>query len=198
MSRPRGPASIAGGRDFDQLVFAISIGAVPTLCTELVAAKPAWQSMVAKVTTVQTQTMQVWLKRTTPELGWDTPFKKPNDTVVGATYLNPLDGQVDFTHLLKWEGWPADHTPKALWYFSGAMADYEAPPPFTDPQYPASAHARVKAQCMQSLQASIGPLLPLATTSAISPPGDPMGLDFPATAACSQPPDKQRMREHAL
>ena len=176
--QPVAQRQLLAGRDFDQVVFAISIGAVPSLCTELLAAAPTWQTMVAKVTTVQTQTMQVWLKRTTPELGWDTPFKNPNDTVVGATYLNPLDGQVDFTHLLKWEDWPAEHTPKALWYFSGAMADYETPPPFTDTAYPARAHARVKAQCVQYLQASIGPLLPSATTNAISPPGDPMGLDF--------------------
>ena len=176
--QPVAQRQLLAGRDFDQLVFAISIGAVPYLCTELLAAKTSWQTMVAKVTTVQTQTMQVWLKRTTPELGWDTPFKNPNDAVVGATYLNPLDGQVDFTHLLKWEDWPTDGMPKALWYFSGAMADYEAPPPFSDTQYPARAHARVKAQCVQYLQASIGPLLPLATTNAISPPGDPMGLDF--------------------
>ena len=141
--QPVAQRQLLAGRDFDQVVFAISIGAVPYLCTELVAAKPAWQAMVAKVTTVQTQTMQVWLKRTTPELGWTTPFKNPNDAVVGATYINPLDGQVDFTHLLKWEDWPPDGMPKSLWYFSGAMADYEAPPPFTDTHYPARAHARV-------------------------------------------------------
>ena len=176
--QPVAQRQLLTGRDFDQVVFAISIGAVPYLCTELLAAKPAWQTMVDKVTTVQTQTMQVWLKRTTPELGWTTPLKNPDDAVVGATYINPLDGQVDFTHLLKWEDWPINGMPKALWYFSGAMADYEAPPPFTDTQYPARAHARVKAQCVQYLQASIGPLLPLATTNAISPPGDPMGLDF--------------------
>ena len=58
------------------------------------------------------------------------------------------------------------------------MADYEPPPPFTDTKYPARAHARVKAQCVQYLQAGIGPLLPKATTNVVSPPGDPMGLDF--------------------
>ena len=151
---------------------------VPYLCRELLEAKPQWRTMVEKVTTVQTQTMQLWLNRTTTELGWDIPFQNPTDTVIGATYLNPLDGQVDFTHLLKWEDWPQDSVPKSLWYFSGAMADYEAPPPFSDTSYPARAKARVQAQCVQYLQASMGPLLPLATTNVVSPPGDPMGLDF--------------------
>ena len=176
--QPVAQRQLVAGQDFDQLVFAISIGAVPYLCQELLAAQPAWQTMVDKVTTVQTQTMQIWMNRTTTELGWDIPFQNPTDTVIGATYLNPLDGQVDFTHLLQWEDWPANAAPKSLWYFSGAMAEYEAPPPFTDTGYPARAHARVQAQCVQYLQASIGPLLPLATTNVISPPGDPVGLDF--------------------
>ena len=95
-------------------MFAISIGAIPYLCKDILAHRPEWREMVAKVTTVQTQTMQLWMRRTTPELGWDIPFKKPHDTVIGATYLNPLDGQVDFTHLLKWENWPAADRPKSL------------------------------------------------------------------------------------
>lgn len=176
--QPVAQKQLVAGRDYDQLVFAISIGAIPYLCKDILAQRHEWRNMVHKVTTVQTQTMQLWMNRTTPEMGWDIAFKNPNDTVIGATYLNPLDGQVDFTHLLQWEDWPADHTPKALWYFSGAMADYEAPPPLTDTDYPARAHARVKAQCIQYLQAGIGPLLPKATTNAISPPGDPVGLDF--------------------
>jgi uncharacterized protein with NAD-binding domain and iron-sulfur cluster len=176
--QPVATKTLQAGQDFDQIVFAISIGAIPYLCKEILAVNTDWQAMVAKVTTVQTQTMQLWLNRTTTELGWDIPFKNPTDTVIGATYLNPLDGQVDFTHLLQWETWPATATPKALWYFSGAMAQYEVPPPLTDTDYPRRARERVKAQCIQYLQAGIGPLLPLATTNAISPPGDPMGLDF--------------------
>lgn len=170
--------TLVAGQDYDQLVFAILIGAVPHLCGELVSALPAWAEMVNKVTTVQTQTMQLWLGRSTQALGWDIPLKNPTDTVIGATYLNPLDGQVDFSHLLAWESWPADAAPQSLWYFSGAMDDCETPPPFSDTGYPARAHARVKAQCIQYLQTAIGPLLPLATSNAVSPPGDPVGLDF--------------------
>ena len=176
--QPVAQRQLLAGQDFDQVVFAISIGAVPYLCQELLAAQPAWQTMVDKVTTVQTQSMQLWMNRSTTELGWDIPFQNPTDTVISATYLNPLDGHVDFTHLLQWEDWPTQAAPKSLWYFSGAMAEYEAPPPFSDTGYPARAHARVQAQCVQYLQASMGPLLPLATTNVISPPGDPMGLDF--------------------
>ncbi|MFM9901874.1 MAG: NAD(P)-binding protein [Polaromonas sp.] len=180
--QPVAQRQLVAGQDFDKLVFAISIGAIPYLCKDILADRAEWRDMVAKVTTVQTQTMQLWMKRTTPELGWDITFKNPTDTVIGATYLNPLDGQVDFTHLLKWENWPTTPNdaaaPKSLWYFSGAMADYEVPPPFTDTDYPRRQRDRVKAQCVQYLQAAIGPLLPKATTNAVSPPGDAVGLDF--------------------
>lgn len=176
--QPVARKTLHAGQDYDQLVFAISIGAVPHLCAELVATMPAWADMVQKVTTVQTQTMQLWLSRSTRDMGWDIPLKHPTDTVIGATYLNPLDGQVDFSHLLAWESWPSAAAPASLWYFSGAMDDCEPPPPFSDTGYPARARARVKAQCIQYLQTAVGLLLPQATTNAVSPPGDPVGLDF--------------------
>jgi uncharacterized protein with NAD-binding domain and iron-sulfur cluster len=170
--------TLMAGVDYDRVVFAISIGAVPHICGELVDALPPWREMVSKVTTVQTQTMQIWMSKSTQALGWDLPLKNPTDTVIGATYLNPMDGQVDFSHLLAWESWPESAAPKSLWYFSGAMDDCDPPPPFSDTNYPARAHARVKAQCVQYLQNCMGPLLPQATTNAVSPPGDPVGLDF--------------------
>ncbi len=185
--QPVADKTLQAGVDYDQILFAISIGAVPYLCADIVAARPDWQAMVAQVTTVQTQTMQIWLNRTTPELGWDIPFKNPTDTVIGATYINPIDGQVDFTHLLQWEDWPAATTPKALWYFSGAMGDYGTPPPFSDHGYPQRQYDKVKTQCIQYLQAATGPLLPKATTNAVSPPGDPVSLDFSLLHAYDEP-----------
>ena len=175
---PVGQRTLRAGEDFDRVVFGISIGAVPYLCRELIDHSPAWRDMVERVTTVQTQTMQLWFNRSTRDLGYLADFKYPHDTVIGATYINPLDGSVDFTHLLKWESWPDQMGPKSLWYFSGAMDDCTEPPPFTDHDYPRRQHDRVRAQCVQYLQASVGPLWPQATTNALHPPGDPMGLDF--------------------
>jgi uncharacterized protein with NAD-binding domain and iron-sulfur cluster len=169
---------LVAGTDYDRVVFAISIGAVPYLCRELLDARQDWRDMVTHIKTAQTQTMQLWFNRSTKDMGWDIEFKNEHDTVIGATYVDPLDGQVDFTHLLKWESWPAAATPKALWYFSGLMPDYDTPPPFTDTDYPRRQNERVKYQCIQYLQASMGPLLPLATSNKVSPPGDPIGLDF--------------------
>ncbi len=172
-----GHLTLRAGVDYDEIVFAISIGAIPHLCAELIAARPAWAAMVAAIPTVQTQAMQLWLSQDFQTLGWDIPLA-PGDTVVSATYLNPGDGQAEFRHLLKWENWPVDQQPKSLWYFCGLMSDHHPPAPFSDPTYPTRQMERVRFQSIQYLQAGMGPLLPNATTNAQNPPGDPVGFDF--------------------
>src|ERR1022692_2211315 len=56
--------------DFDAVVLGISIGALPYICGELIAASPQWQTMVANVETVKTQSLQLWLNKTSADLGW--------------------------------------------------------------------------------------------------------------------------------
>ncbi len=58
------------------------------------------------------------------------------------------------------------------------MPECEPQPPFSDHDYPRRQSERVRDQFIQYLQTNIGPLLPLATTGATRPPGDPAGLDF--------------------
>ena len=170
-------ATLVAGRDYDEIVFAISIGAVPYLCAELMEANPAWRTMVAGIPALLTQTMQIWLAKDLYELGWGIPLA-PGDTAIAATYLNPFDGQVEFRFLIPFEDWPADAEPKGLWYFCGLMAEDGPQPPFTDHDYPRRQHDRVKYQAIQYLQAGIGALLPGATPGAVNPPGDPAGFDF--------------------
>jgi uncharacterized protein with NAD-binding domain and iron-sulfur cluster len=169
--------TLAAGRDYDHLVFAISIGAIPFLCEDLVAARPAWAKMVAGIPAVMTQAMQIWLSKDMFELGWDIPLT-PGDTVISASYLCPGNGQAEFRHLIPFEDWPADKTPRSLWYFCGTMSGRHAPPPFTESGFPEMEDLRVRFQSLQYLQAGMGPLLPNATTNANDPPGDPMGFDF--------------------
>ena len=168
----------AGAADgFDKIVFALSIGAVPFVCGDLMDASAAWRGMVAAIPAVPTQAMQIWLSKDLYELGWDIPMTGRN-TVISATYLNAPDGQAEFRDLIPWEDWPADNTPRSLWYFCGLMDEYGPLPPFTDHGYPQRQADRVKFQSIQYLQAGIGTLLPNATTNVQSPPGDPVGFDF--------------------
>lgn len=166
-----------GANGYDELVFAISIGAVPHLCSELIAANPAWDKMVKGIPAVLTQTMQIWLQQDSVTLGWDIPYTG-NDTAVSGTFMVPINGMVDFHHLIPMENWPADNTPKGLWYFSGVMDEYGDQPPFTDHGYPQRQHARVRYQCIQFLQATTGFILPKGTPDGWNPPGDPICLDF--------------------
>jgi uncharacterized protein with NAD-binding domain and iron-sulfur cluster len=175
--RPVGHKTLKAGEDFDKIVFAISIGAVPHLCPELLEASPAWRDMVDGIPAVITQAAQIWLSPTTKALGGALP-PAGSGVMISGTYASPPDGQVDFTGLIAFEDWPADLTPQSLWYFCGLMPQYAPPPPFSDHDYPRRQADRVHDQMIQYLQTSIGPLLPLATTAVTRPPGDPAGLDF--------------------
>ncbi len=173
------PKVLHAGVDYDELVFAISMGAIPYLCKDLVADDPAWSGMVQHLPALTTQAMQVWLSRDLYELGWAEPLNPAkNELALSGTYFCPPNGNANFPDLLKWEDWPTDNMPKALWYFCGLMPDYEPPPPFTDTDYPRRQSERVKAQCIQYLQTAIGTMLPKATVRANNGLGDPMGLDF--------------------
>lgn len=169
--------TLEAGQDFDKIVFAISIGAIPHLCPELLGASQAWRDMVGNVPALITQAAQVWLSRSSQAMGASLP---PDGTgvIISGTYAGPPDGQVDFTGLIAFEDWPAALNPQALWYFCGLMPEYEAQPPFSDHDFPRRQAERVRDQFIQYLQTNIGPLLPLATTGATRPPGDPAGLDF--------------------
>ena len=153
--------TLTAGTDFDTLVFAISLGAVPTICSELVAQKPAWQQLLANIPTIQTQSLQMWLNKTTPELGLVLTPTNPTDTGLACGYAVPYDGIVDFSRLIKWENWPASNTPKALWYFSDVLAQTEAPAPFTDTTYPAKMQAAAALVAQSFMDTGLKPLFPL-------------------------------------
>ncbi len=177
--RLKTPRTLRHGVDYDEIVFAISLGAVRYLCKELMDEDQAWREMVAALPALQTQAMQIWLSKDMYELGWAEPLNPAkNELALSGTYFCPPNGNANFPDLLKWESWPKENAPKALWYFCGLMPDYEPPPPFSDTDYPRRQSERVKTQCIQYLQASIGTMLPKATVRANYGVGDPMGLDF--------------------
>ena len=60
------------GRDFDTVVFGISLGSVPLVCAQLCAASLAWQTLVDQVKTVCTMGYQLWLKPDMQSLGCST------------------------------------------------------------------------------------------------------------------------------
>ncbi|MDI1442608.1 NAD(P)-binding protein [Polyangium sp. 6x1] len=112
------------GEDFDLVLLGISLGALPFLCQELIAHRRQWQDMVQHVTTVQTQCMQLWMRPSLQNLGWNGA----SSCVAG--YAQPENTYCDMTHLINRENWPVGTPedpnldyPGSLAYFTGPLLD---------------------------------------------------------------------------
>ncbi|HEU4975306.1 MAG TPA: NAD(P)-binding protein [Baekduia sp.] len=105
------------GEDFDDVVLGISIGSLPGICGELAARHERFATMLARVPTVATQALQVWLSPDPEQLGVDPPG------MVSGAYVPPLDTLCDMTHLLPREGWPAGAGVRSIAYLCGTMPD---------------------------------------------------------------------------
>jgi hypothetical protein len=138
--------TLVAGRDFDVAVLAVSLGMVPYVAGDLVAADPAWQRMVGNVATVATRAAQVWLTDSAAELGWDGP-SGVTLSGFGATF----DTWASMPHLLPRESWPADG-PRSLAYFCSAMPDRD----------PAGGTAAVRESLTRFLTEEVGALWPRA------------------------------------
>jgi len=163
-----GQRTLVKGKDFDAVVFGISLGAVPSLCGELLEANPAWKTMVEKVQTVQTQAMQLWLRPSLEQLGWKA------GSTVATSYAKPFDSWGEMTHLLPAEQWPpGPDAPRSIEYFCGTFPEAARIPDRSDSHFPAKEADRVKTNAIEWLSAFTGPLWPKATSAS-----NPNGLDW--------------------
>ena len=126
------------GRDFDQVILGASLGSIPYLAEDLIAASPRWQAMVQHVGTVATQAAQFWLNKTAEDLGWNqlvadhNPGTQTDLKTVITSFAEPLDTWADMTDLIPHEDWPADG-PVQLAYFCSPAHDADVDPgPFTE------------------------------------------------------------------
>jgi uncharacterized protein with NAD-binding domain and iron-sulfur cluster len=85
------------GRDFDLVVLATGLGAIPHVAPSLVARSARFRAMIAHVGTVATQAYQVWMTEDMRALGWHggrvavSAGAKPFDTWSDMTHLAPLE-----------------------------------------------------------------------------------------------------------
>ncbi len=114
------------GRDFDQVVLAIPVGALGGVCAPLAARSPAWRAMLDGVRTVATRSVQLWTRPDLAALGFDPgrhgmrDGAKPNL----VTYANPLYSWLDLSETLDAEDWA--ERPGSVAYFTGIIHDPEA------------------------------------------------------------------------
>lgn len=128
--------------------------------------------MVEHVRSTATQVVQIWVNRTTNELGWNGPLKG-TDRYLGGVYGQDLTSYCDFSDLIAEECWPDENRPRGFIYFIGALSDPEPIPAFDDHDYPLRARERVRWMAVQQLR-NVGGLLAGAATSPI----DPRSFDF--------------------
>ena len=95
------------GKDFDLVVFGLSLGAVPIVCPRLLEQKPPWKAMVDHVGLVETLAYQFWFLRNVADLGWPPALNGRNFGEYGvlSTFAEPADTWADMSHLLPLEGW---------------------------------------------------------------------------------------------
>src|SRR5262245_11859404 len=151
--------TLSRGADFDQVILAISLGALPGMCSELIAASPAWREMVDALPSVRTQAMQLWTNRDSSALGWTGP-----SAPIG-TGVEPMDTWADMSQLTARETWSDAATPKGISYFCCAMPDDPAAPRQPDATYPATQLELVRETAIEFLDTQSTQFWPAAQTA---------------------------------
>jgi uncharacterized protein with NAD-binding domain and iron-sulfur cluster len=138
------------GDEFDLVVLGIGLGAVPYVCSELIARSQRWRDMVERVPTVATQAFQIWMNEDMKTLGWATP---PLSSL--GAFVDPFGTWADMTQLVPREDWPIP--PRAVAYFCGALEEAGG-------LDSAALRERVRQEAVHFLDHEIGTLWPNAVT----------------------------------
>lgn len=145
--RDAGRCTLIAGKDFDAVVFGLSVGMVPHVGADLVAHSPAWRSMSDNLATVATQSLQLWLREDERALGWPGP-----DGVTVSGFVEPFDTWASMPHLIPAEDWPRPERPRTIAYFCGTLA--------RDDAAGRDADATVRARARAFLDSDVGALWP--------------------------------------
>jgi uncharacterized protein with NAD-binding domain and iron-sulfur cluster len=143
------------GEHFDHVVLAVSIGMLPVVAPAIISDRAEWAEMTARVKTVATQALQLWLRPAEPALGWYSP---------GATisaYLRPFETWASMPQTLWAENWPDGDAPQTVAYFCGSL---EAPWPTaeTPDGYVSRLQEAVIADATHHVEANLGLFFPAA------------------------------------
>jgi uncharacterized protein with NAD-binding domain and iron-sulfur cluster len=162
-----GTVTLERGRDFDELVLGVPVGCLIDVAPVVVNASAALQSAIAALPTVATQGLQLWLTKTTHDVG------APGPATIATAFAPPLDTWADMTHLLECEDWPVVAPPRSLHYFCGVLNTGPLAAPQPEPSLPAGVHQRAGIDAFAWLNQNITSLWP----NAAAPGGDGFDLE---------------------
>ena len=141
------------GQDFDLVVLAVGVGAVPYTCRELLAYDERWRDMVREIKSVPTQALQLWLRESIEQLGW----RLPSINISG--YVEPFDTWADMPQLIEQETFP--RKVKAVAYFCSVLPD-GSPAEQKRADYPELRAREVRANAIQFMERDLAGLWPNA------------------------------------
>ena len=126
---------------FDIVVLALGFDGLKQICASFAGKAPGWSSFLSQIKTTQTAALQLWLLKTTGELGWPDPrtaltgFELAGEKWPAAA----MTSWEDNTGLLQFERARSGPEPRSLAYFCGVFPDAACiPAPHADPTFPST------------------------------------------------------------
>jgi uncharacterized protein with NAD-binding domain and iron-sulfur cluster len=151
------------GEHFDAVVLGIPVGALRSICPELMDAHEPFKAMVDNSHTVMTQAFQVWASSDGAGLGSHFP-----PGTLGSCYREPVDTFCDMSQLLQREAWPPGDDVKLVAYFCGVLPNTQAPTQ-------GDGDSSVKAAAIQFLDQHVCELWPHFNWDVLFDPEDAQG-----------------------
>ena len=133
----------------DIVVLGISIGALPYVASDLIRRRPQWSRAVDAVKTVPTEALQLWVRPSSEQLGWEP------DAIVGG-FGKPFDTWSDMPGPLAVE--PRGERPGSLAYFCSVIDLSEEDPsqlPLLDDVSLRAAYASAWKRATEQLQLDV-------------------------------------------
>lgn len=149
--------TLTKGIDFDEVIIGASLASLPQFASQLIDQNKAWQRMLNKVGTVQTQAFQFWLNE-------DAKTLEIEEDKLLSAYVEPLDTFAAMNQVLAREKWPNDEA-KFLAYVCGAFPDAANILPETVTSFPEQEKELVRQNMLNYFQTHLQHIIPKAFDS---------------------------------
>ncbi len=134
------------GRDFDTVVYGISVASIPHICAELLSFSDKLRNAHSHLKTCATQAFQIWTDPTLAELGW-----KSNTDAFMDGWREPLHAYAAMNQVLDREDWASQgKNPKNVAYFCSQLNVVDFPPQNTT-DFPEKMSGIVKQNALEKL-----------------------------------------------